>query len=200
MIMRLSGEDYKFIPHTSQTILEPPLVFGVRMSMLQYEEYLGICGIIPKRTDYPEWENHGRWSQRMCEDTHRYGQKAAFDGYTHDDIVNFTMQFITRKPGSMIRVVIDDENYVYLGLTPRSSNLAHANESPCHVEFHYHNMMRLDADLMERLQRILYRVPISDVGLTPEEQDVVNGIRSGKLDKLPSYYFIYRPADIFVIT
>lgn len=180
------------------------LIMGVRMSMLQMEEYLGICGIIPKRTDYPEmddglkrgirhnidWTNGGM-------DAKLYGSKPAFEGLTRVQVLQHicTIVKIGDYTTCWLTAIIDNKDYLYIGVKPHKHD-NHVDGTPGFQEYKYRSVMQFNMMQLEHIQRIMYRIPIADELLSPSDIKKLNDIRNGKLEKLPSFYVIDRPADV----
>ena len=187
----------------------PRLVMGARMSMLQMEEYLGICGIIPKRTDYPEEDpNLGRgyihkidWTKGGL-DAKLYGDKPAFEGLSHVQVLHHIAAVLdlNRKTINRLGVIVDNKDYLYVGIIPSRKYIGENTDSKGFMEYKYRDVMEFDIMELERMQRIMYRIPIDDKLLDTSQKKTLSDIRNGKLEKLPHFYVVERPAEVFKLS
>jgi len=187
---------------TSVIICVPRMVVGARLSMLQMEEYLGICGIIPKRTDYPEEDpdlkhrvHNIDWTKGGM-DAKLYGYKPAFEGLSRDQVLKHIAAIISTN-NHHFGAIIDNKDYVYVGMIPNPHKYIGENtDMNGFLEYKYREAMEFDIMDLERIQRIMYRIPIDDNLLNSSQKKTLNDIRNGKLEKLPHFYIVERPAEI----
>lgn len=204
LTMDASGKSHK---ETVHTICVPILVMGVRMSMLQMEEYLGICGIIPKRTDYPERDSELKhrihninWTKGGL-DAKLYGDKAAFEGFSHAEVLHHIASVFTMKGKTNAKnrfgAVIDNKNYLYVGIIPEPyTYVRKSTDMQGFLEYTYREVIGLDIMDLERIQRVMYRIPIDDDRLDASQKKTLSDIRNGKLEKLPHFYIVERPTEV----
>lgn len=190
---------------TAQAICVPRLVVGLRMSMLQMEEYLGICGIIPKRTDYPEedpdlkYRIHDAYWDKGELDAKLYGNKPAFEGLSHVQVLHHIAATfdMNEKSNNRFGAIIDNKDYIYVGIIPNPhAHIGENTDMNRFLEYTYREAIELDIMALERIQRIMYRIPIDDNLLDSSQKKTLSDIRNGKLEKLPHFYIVERPAEV----
>lgn len=186
----------KFTVEKRQVRISATLLVGIRLDPRQAIEYFHLMDptVVPD-PGFPELDakdpprtHPWRYSWQSTENMDKvYGSKMP----KAEELMEAFLKTMDKYKMTMI---IDEYGYVYLGYTPQPFVTQDGYRG--YFQYNYKDMHSINVKQMENLQRLMYRVPLHDSGLTAEQVQQLHEIRMGGAGKYPCYFLVNNTAAI----
>lgn len=168
--------------------ISPSLLIGVRLDPRQAWEYFHLMEpSLVKDPGFPTGNKVESLRIRPWE----YSWKGAEDmdmvyGTIMPNVATLMQYFCLSMDEHKMTMIADSYGYVYIGYMPQPYSSQDGYRG--YIQYNYRDMHKLDVKQMENLQRLMYRIPLSDTGLTKDQEKQLHELRMGGMGKYPSYF------------